>query len=239
MRVWVFVEGESDRLALEALWRNWKVRLGDKRCGLKVIAMNDKSRFLRKIGPRAGEKLENNSDDVVVGLPDLYPNDPYRNTRYGHADYAELAQVQSREVKEALRKVYNIGNRQLPQYLDRFYPSALKHDLEMLLLAAKDQLRRVLKTSEAIGGWSVPVEDQNQGKPPKRVVKNLFLTKSERKHAYRDTKDAPAVLRGVDDLSTLLFTETGRVNCPKFKEMLDWLGNKTNVAPYVVLKPTE
>jgi len=229
VKVWVFVEGRSDELALSALWRGWLERLRGARHGISIIPLDGKSRFLRKIGPRAAEKLAANSDDSVVGLPDLYPTRGYEQTPYAHTDFAELQHVQQRLVKQGLEKTQRIQGPDAARALKRFYPSALKHDLEMLLLAAADQLKAVLGTSEALGKWTKPVENQNQERPPKEIVKELFRTKRGR--AYRDTVDAPAVLREVADVRDLLYAD-GLLNCPVFKDVLDHVGGATAIAAY-------
>lgn len=230
MKVWVYVEGEGDRLALEELWKDWREKLGAAGYGVHIIALGGKNKLLSKIGQRAAEKLAGNQDDLVVGLPDLYPNSGFE-TPYAHNDFCALQRVQKKQVKTALRDTQDIAEKQASSMLDRFYPSALKHDLEMLLLAATAQLKRTLGTNDKLGNWRVPVEDQNQGRPPKRVVEELFLTKSRKKQAYRDTKDAPAVLRKVDNIRDLLYTNGKQLNCPMFKEVLDWISKRTGV-PY-------
>ncbi len=225
MKVWAYVEGPSDRSGLEALLQTWRPRLKEKGWGIHVIPLDGKSRFFRKIGARAAEKLIADSRDLVVGLPDLYPNQPYAGTEFQHSTASELMDVQTRLVREALARKRVDGT-----MLDRFFPSALKHDFEMLLLAASPQLRAHLGTIEMLGAWRHPVEDQNQEYPPKRVVESLYLAK--RKRAYRDTTDAPAVLGNVADLRTVVYSESGQVQCPVFKKMLDWVGNKTGVTAY-------
>ena len=57
MKVWIFVEGESDKLALNALWKRWLEKLKVTGWGIKIIPLENKSKFFRKIGPRAAEKL--------------------------------------------------------------------------------------------------------------------------------------------------------------------------------------
>jgi hypothetical protein len=230
MKVYVFVEGPADRLALETLWRGWCDRLRQARHGIAVIALGDKSRFFRKIGPHAAEKLVASQTDVVVGLPDLYPNAEYQNTEYKHDDLDELQAVEKRQVSHALREVYGISPSDALHLLDRFLPTALKHDLEMLLLAAKEDLRDYLGTTEQLGSWRHPVEDQNQGRPPKRIVQELLRTK--RGYSYRDTVHAPAVLRKVEDMGRLLRNEHGQLQCPVFKSMLDWMAARTGVPAY-------
>lgn len=232
MIVWVYVEGEADRLALRSLWASWIERLRVVGHGIKVIPLANKSQFLRKIGHRAARALCESAADIVIGLPDLYPNKEFETTKYKHQDIVELKAVQVREVSEALRTVFNMHQAQIKQLLKRFLPSALKYDLEMLLLAAQEQLRAYLRTVDHLGDWRSPVEDQDQNQPPKRLVETLFRTKSVEGRAYRDTKDASAILRNVEDVKTILYDAAGRVQCPVFKEMLDWIGHQTGICAY-------
>jgi len=230
MKVWVFVEGRSDCLALDALWGAWKNRLRVARHGIALIPLDDKSRFFRKIGHRAAEKLIDSPSDLVVGLPDLYPNDTYVNTEYRHSNLSELQEVQQRLVAKALREVFGRDGASAGDLLRRFYPSALKHDLEMLLLAAKPQLQSYLRTTDDLDCWHKPVEEQNQQTPPKRIVEDLFRTK--RRWYYRDTLHAPAILRKVTDLRQVFSDDRGQAQCPVFQAMVDWVQTKTGVPAY-------
>ena len=230
MKVWVFVEGESDRIALNALWASWQTRLGKKGWGIQIHPLVDKSRYFRKIGHRAAEKIVHDEHDLVVGLPDLYPNAEYSHTDCKHADLSELKAVQTRLVRDALQTVFNLPPKNAEATLARFCPSALKHDLEALLLAAVDELRQVLGTEETLGKWRHPVEDQNQQKPPKYVVEELFRTKKGR--SYRDTRHAKVVLEKVTDIKKLLFSSSGQLECPVFKETMDWIAARTGVPAY-------
>ena len=230
MKVWVFVEGESDRLALDALWRAWKERLRAARHGIAIIPLEDKNRFFKKIGRHAAERLVANPNDLAVGLPDFYPNAIYANTSFRHSDVDELKQIQTREVKRALNEVFGKQGNETKQLLLRFFPSVLKHDLEMLLLAAQQELGSYLRVSGSLGAWRKPVEDQNQQRPPKRVVEELFRTK--RGWTYRDTIHAPAVLGRVTNIHSVLFGNRNQVQCPVFKETLDWIGKKIAIPAY-------
>ncbi len=230
MKVWVFVEGESDRIALNTLWASWQAELGKKGWGIQIHPLDDKSRYFRKIGHRAAEKMANNDHDLVIGLPDLYPNAEYSHTEFKHADLQELKAVQTRLVQDALQAVFRLSPANAQARLARFFPSALKHDLEALLLAAVDELRRTLGTEETLGKWRHPVEDQNQQKPPKYVVEELFRTKKSR--CYRDTVHARAVLEKVTDIRKLLFNNSGQLECPVFKKTMDWIAARTGVPAY-------
>ena len=232
MKVWIYVEGKSDRLGLRALWKNWLDQLRMAGHGIKIIPLGSKSHFFRKIGHRAARQLCDNNENIVVGLPDLYPNREYIGTKYEHMDLAQLMSVQTNEVSNALDSKFNINRPQIQQLLERFLPSALKHDLEMLLLAAQDQLRSYLGTSDRLGNWRNPVEDQNQNHPPKRIVEELFRTKSRTRRAYRDTIDASAVLLNVTDIKTIIYNATNQIKCPVFQALLDWIGEKTSIPAY-------
>jgi hypothetical protein len=230
MKVYVFVEGDSDRIALNTLWANWRNVLGAAGWGIHMIPLDDKSRFLRKIGHRAAEKLVNDPRDLAVGLPDLYPNHGYENTPYKHANLQDLKRVQTHLVAGALAQKFGLSQGQCDVALKRFFASAFKHDMEVLLLAAKEELRSVLGTPASIRNWRHPVEDQNQVEPPKYIVAELFRTKL-RRH-YRDTVHARAVLEKVTDIKGLLYTSSRQSQCPVFKEMMDWIGSKTGIAGY-------
>ncbi|MDP2894935.1 MAG: DUF4276 family protein [bacterium] len=236
MKVWIFVEGDSDRLALGALWEKcgWRSQLRVKGYGLHMVPLENKDKFLRKIGPRAAEKLMGQEGDLVVGMPDFYPNSPYAAGNMRHDTLEELRELQRTAVERSLGEVYAIQGMHLKNRMRRFYPSALKHEMEMLLLAAKDRLGAVIGTSQRLGGWVTPVEEQDQhpSRHPKRIVEELFRTKSPKKKAYRETIHAPAVLGQVTDLRQLLFLENGSVNCPVFKATLEWVGEMAGVPAY-------
>ena len=230
MKIWVFVEGEADRIALNTLWSSWRTELGKKGWGIQIHPLDDKSRYFRKIGHRAAEKIVNSDSDLVIGLPDLYPNMVYSCTEFRHADLSELKTIQTRLVRDALQTVFLLSPTKTQTTLTRFFPSALKHDLEALILAAVDELRQTLGTEEKLGNWRHPVEDQNQQKSPKYVVEELFRTKKCR--CYRDTVHAKVVLEKVTDIKKILFSSSGQLECPVFKETMDWIAEKTDVPAY-------
>jgi hypothetical protein len=226
MKVWVYVEGESDCLALNALFASWLCRMRKASWAIKMVSLDNKSKYFRKIGPRAAEKLVADPQDLVVGLPDYYPNREYAGTPYEHTTLVDLLKLQRRLVSDALAE----KGKNPPVLLERFCASAMKHDMEMLLLAATEALRSHLGTQDRLQNWQQPVEEQNQNHPPKRVVEDLYRTR--RKHAYRDTTDAPAVLGRVTDLREIVYAADSTIQCPVFKAMMDWVGQRTSVPPY-------
>jgi dihydrodipicolinate synthase/N-acetylneuraminate lyase len=67
-------------------------------------------------------------------------------------------------------------------------------------------------------------------RPPKYVVEELFRTRTGRE--YRDTVHAKAVLDKVADIKTILYNNPGQLQCPIFKELMDWIGAKAGVLAY-------
>ena len=143
---------------------------------------------------------------------------------------AELRDVQIRLVKDSLERTFGIGASRLEGALNRFRPTAFKHDLEMLLLAAHAQLRAFLGTTDKLGDWRHPVEEQDQANPPKFVVEGLFRSRKGRR--YRDTTDAKGVLEKVVRIEELFYSASGQAECPVFKETIDWIGARTGVPAY-------
>jgi len=224
VKAWLFVEGTSDRLGLESLWAAWRGRLREKRHGVAIVPLDNKANLLKRLGHRGAEKLVGHNSDIVVGMPDLYPVQPFVGTEFAHEDATSLKELQTRSVRNALTSTFGISHRRIDAYMERFLPAVFKHDFEMLLLAAKDALRTTLRTTERLGQWRQPVEDQDIERPPKRVVEELFRTKLKKR--YLDTRDAPRILRGVTDPSPMLRTDLGRATCPEFIEVLRWLGER-------------
>jgi hypothetical protein len=185
MKVLVHVEGPSDRDALQALLRPIIEAPSARKLGITFVPHNGKAKLLRDAPRRAAEHLRENPKDWAFALPDLYPM-----AYYGHNSLAEMRQaLQDEFAKSADRRQLSEEARA------RFRVHCLKHDLEALLLAVPELLRDRLDTKDALrGAWRLPVEDQNDHKPPKRIVEELF--KKYRKNAgYKDTSDAFWILR--------------------------------------------
>jgi hypothetical protein len=192
MTVTVYVEGKSDCLALEALLGGL---LGAKRDQGTCIQFfptppegDRKKVLLTKMPLRALSILRNQPDSVVVLLPDLYPP----NKGFPHATKEELLQgVANKFKEEAERK----GLSDLPNLSSRFQVFCFKHDMEVLLLAARESLATYLDCSAFAPDWDSTVEDQDHGNPPSRVVARWFAQCGRR---YDKTMDARAVLSGAD-----------------------------------------
>jgi hypothetical protein len=189
MRVLVYVEGPSDRVALEALLRPL-IQIGRSRgVGVTFHELGGKAPVLDH-GPRkAAAHLHENAADWVFAVPDLYPMASYQGSRNAHGDFAGLATLM-RERFEARADKLGLAT----ESRRHFRVHCFKHDLEVLLLAAPEQLRARLKTKDQLSAqWRMPIEDQNDTRPPKRVVEGLF-DRYRKKPTYIDTKDAPWIL---------------------------------------------
>jgi hypothetical protein len=188
MKVLVYVEGPADRAALEKLLAPI-VSEGQRRgVGIRFIAVAGKSHVLDDSPRKAADHLAEHPDDWVFALPDLYPMSVYDGTHNAHRSFIELEQLLKNRF---LSRASKVGVTDAARA--RFRVHCLKHDLEVLLLAAPDELRQRLGTKEALRGqWRNPVEDQNDQKPPKRVIEALFEKYQGRK--YIDTTDASWIL---------------------------------------------
>src|SRR5262249_50128074 len=161
-----YVEGPSDRLSLEELLRPVITRGSSNRIGIRFLPLGSKSAVLDDSPRKAADRLLDNPQDWVFSLPDLYPMTAYNNSKNAHSSFEPmhallLARFNSRadaiNLSVARRVAYRIH--------------CLKYNLEALLLACPDQLRSRLRTQDALNGrWRHPVENQNDGQPPKRIV---------------------------------------------------------------------
>jgi hypothetical protein len=189
VKIVVYVEGPSDVAALMAVLRDVLAEAHTKRAGISFLKMGGKTALLDQVPRAAADHLAQHPRDWVFALPDLYPMSSYRGTPNEHASFEDLEKLlRGRfEARAAGAHVSDDARR-------RFRVHCLKHDLEALLLAAPDSLRRRLGTTDSLrDAWRKPVEDQDDERPPKRVVEELFK-KYRRKPGYVDTSDAPWIL---------------------------------------------
>ena len=188
MKVLVYVEGPSDQAALRALLRSVLADGQRRGVGIQFLPLGDKAKILNTSAGKAARHLAEHPEDRVFALPDLYPMAYYDGTPNAHRSFADLERLlTARFAKEAQR--YRVS----PATQAHFRVYCLKHDLEVLLLACRDELRQRLGTDHALGQWRSPVEDQNDDQPPKRVIEGLFK-KYRHKPDYIETVDAPWIL---------------------------------------------
>jgi hypothetical protein len=187
MRVCIYVEGPSDKAAMEALLRPLIEQ--QRQAGISIDffetpAGDRKTSVLTKIPQKAVSILANDPAAIVVALPDLYPG----NKAFPHQTVAELTVGIQRNFEMAL---LSKGLADDVRIQERFKVFCFKHDLEALLLAAQRALAHRLGIKSIAVTWRIPVEDQNQDNPPKRIVESLFTERGKR---YRDTVDASIIL---------------------------------------------
>ena len=187
MKIIVYVEGASDKLALQALLQ--PVLDAKQKEGIQVdffeAPPGDRKKSLLEKAPRkAAAILMNDPTAIVVILPDLYP----MNKGFPHKTSTELCMGIRDRIKAAIERM---GKEFTPAMQKRCSAFCLKHDLEALVLASADQLRSHIGLKKLVPTWAVPVEDQNHGDPPKRVVERLFAAHGRH---YIDTVDAVTIL---------------------------------------------
>jgi hypothetical protein len=106
------------------------------------------------------------------------------------------------------------------RFSGRFHAFCFKHDLEVLLLAADEQLRRRLGAHRLQRTWAEDVEDQNHDIPPKRIIEALYR---EHERAY-GVAEASIILEDAD------YKEIAE-RCPQcFKPFIEFL---TSLQPVV------
>ena len=185
-RVIIYVEGPSDRAAMEALLRPLialKLQEG-VRIGFFETPSGDRKRsLLTKAPSRAVNILSNDPVSLVAIMPDLYP----KNKVFPHETFSELAKG-IQEQFAAMLRAKGVDDERVG---DRFHVFCFKHDLEALLLACKRELAYRLGAENLRVTWRRPVEDQDHNRPPKRVVEDLFARHGKR---YKATVDAPVIL---------------------------------------------
>jgi Domain of unknown function (DUF4276) len=182
----VYVEGPSDKAAMEALLAPLLERL--RRGGIAVDFFDApsgdrKKAVLQKVPEKALNILRNAPDAFVIALPDLYP----KNHGFPHVTFEELVAGIRKNFRHAMDRK-GVRDERLEA---RFQVFCFKHDLEALVLAAHEALKARLQADDLAVAWTLPVEDVDHGRPPKRVVEEIFASHGQR---YKDTVDAPMIL---------------------------------------------
>ena len=197
MRVVIYVEGASDVEAMQKLLEPLIVKKQQKGIAINFYSVkgnnNDrggdaKRDLLIKTPKKAVTILCNEPDSIVVAMPDLYP----KNKGFPHETFEELKEGVMEKFDSALRSQKLEGDLRLRE---RFKVFCFQHDLEVLILAAEEQLKEYLGVDSFKISWKIPVEDQNHNLPPKEIVKRLF---QEYGYIYENTVDAPLILGSAD-----------------------------------------
>lgn len=192
MKVLIYVEGPSDRMGMEKLFRGLIEEGKQRGVGIQFFAVGGKDSILKDVPGKAALHLRSNPEDWVVAVPDLHPMQA-QGSNHPHASADELRRLLEQRFEQAAARD---GVQQLAR--SHFRAFCFQHDVEALVLAIPTVLRERLRTRDAIEGqWRKPVETQNGDRPPKRVVENLF-TRYGTKTKYRDTVDLPWLLERAD-----------------------------------------
>jgi phenylpyruvate tautomerase PptA (4-oxalocrotonate tautomerase family) len=192
MKVEIYVEGTSDKYAMEALLSHLieeKLQQGIRIEFFPVKESNNdrggnaKKDLLTKTPTKAVDIIRNNPTTIVVIMPDLYP----QNVGFDHETVQELENGILDNFNQVLQSKRITDNR----LIERLRVFCFKHDLEALILAAESQLISVLGVNSLTVTWTRPVEDQNQNVPPKNIVEGIFVKCGKK---YKGTVDAPRIL---------------------------------------------
>jgi hypothetical protein len=206
MKIVVYVEGPSDKRAMEHLLEPLLHKARSVGVAIDFIPTEGKRKLITKTPIKAANILCNEADAVVIALPDLYP----QNMGIAHQSFSELEEQLECEFRKILERKC-IDDERLRQ---RFKVFCFKYDLEALVLAAEEQLASRLGVPAIACSWIKPVENQNHNQPPKHIVEKIF---SEHHDRYQDTIDAPLIL-GASSYSVIA------ERCPQcFKPFVEYL----------------
>ncbi|MBN1901253.1 DUF4276 family protein [Candidatus Sumerlaeota bacterium] len=184
-KIIVYVEGASDKLAMEALLYSLLDQLREKGISVEFIPTEGKKSLILKTPIKAINILNNHSEYYVVAYPDLYP----ANMGIPHSTFEELEQSLRKSFQEQM-EIKKVKDARIESH---FVIRCFKYDLEALLLATENILLSYIGYKPPKPNWETPVEDMNQNMPPKRIVDNLFEKMGQ---SYKNTIDAPNILRG-------------------------------------------
>ncbi|MCE2697207.1 MAG: DUF4276 family protein [Nostocales cyanobacterium LE14-WE4] len=192
MRVEIYVEGTSDKYAMEALLATLIEQKLQQGISIKFFAVkgndNDKGGdakkdLLTKTPIKAVNIICNQPDSIVVIMPDLYP----QNKGFEHETIQELENGILNKFNQVLESKGINDNR----LKERFRIFCFKHDLEALILAAESQLITVLGVNSLSVTWTIPVEEQNYNIPQKDIVAKIFRECGKK---YKGSVDARRIL---------------------------------------------
>ncbi|WP_373526718.1 DUF4276 family protein [Nostoc sp.] len=217
MRVLIYVEGPSDKLAMEALFASLINNKYQQGISIEFFPVkgSDNSRggdakkdLLTKTPITAINIIRNQSDSIVVVIPDLYP----KNKGFEHETVQDLENGILKNFTQALQSKGITDNR----LRERFRVFCFKHDLEALILAAESELKSLLGVNTLPITWTKTIEDQNHDVPPKKIVEAIFQECGKK---YQGSVDAPKILGNAryQDIAE---------QCPQaFRPFVDFLEN--------------
>jgi hypothetical protein len=192
MRVIIYVEGSSDKNAMEALLVKLINKKSEQGVSIEFFPVkggnNDrggdaKKELLLNAPIKAVNILCNNSYSIAIILPDLYP----KNKGFPHETFQQLEAGIMKIFSQALQKK-GIQDERLKE---RFKVFCFKYEMEALILGAESALQSKLGVTSLAVTWTIPVEDQNHDRPPSKIVEQLFRDSGK---GYKKTVDAKLIL---------------------------------------------
>ncbi|HAG83434.1 MAG TPA: hypothetical protein DCL61_20375 [Cyanobacteria bacterium UBA12227] len=220
MRVIIYVEGSSDKDALEALLAPLIAAKYQQGVGIEFFPVKGsnnqrggdaKEDLVTKFPLKAVSILRNEADAIVILLPDLYP----KNKGFTHETFQELKAGIINKFEQSLSSK-GIEDERIKK---RFQVFCLKYELEALILAAESELANRLEVNPLRITWKVPVEDQNHGYPPSKLLEKLFEDCGK---TYKKTVDASIIL-GMESVSYQAIAERCHQCFKPFVEFLEGL----------------
>ncbi len=187
MKVVIYVESDSDKRAMEALLAPLiaeKAQQGISIQFFRAKAGDAKKFLLLTIPVTSVNIILNDPNTIVVVIPDLYP----KNKGFTHETFAELKMGMLNKFDETVR---NRGLGDDLRLRERFQVFCFKYELEILILAAEEELKKFLEVNSLKITWQRPVEEQNHDLPPKQVVQRIFDSCGR---PYKETVDAANIL---------------------------------------------
>jgi hypothetical protein len=175
MRVIIYVEGPSDKNAMEALLVNLIDQKSEEGVSIEFFPIkggnNDrggdaKKELLLNAPIKAVNILCNKPNSIAIILPDLYP----KNKGFTHETFQQLEAGIMKNFSQALQKK-DIHDERLKEPFQVF---CFKYEMEALILAAESALRGKLGVTSLAVTWTIPVENQNHDRPPSKIVEQLF-----------------------------------------------------------------
>lgn len=187
----IYVEGPSDQAAMQSLLNpllQKKLQEGLPISFSRALRGDRKKYILLEVPRRAVGIIISKPHSIVVAMPDLYP----RNKGFKHETFDELKAGILRNFNSALQ---HKGVEDDSQVRERFRVFCFKHDLEALVLASEEALRKQFGIDRLKVTWRIPVEDQDHDNPPRQIVERLF---KEHGQTYKTTDHAPLILGASD-----------------------------------------
>ncbi|MCD4782533.1 MAG: DUF4276 family protein [Candidatus Eremiobacteraeota bacterium] len=205
MKILVYVEGISDKLAMEKLLEPLISEAITGGVAIKFIAIGNKKKLLSTVPIKGANITLNDPQAYVIALPDLHP----QNVLFPHRNYEELRDKLLSVFQETVKRKKKSRN-----CLNRFRVHCFKYELETLILTDKDVLLNYLNLKKTEIEWKIPVEDQNFDNNPTQILNRIF---KEAGRNYKKNK----TLYAPDLLSQLDYKEVSDVCQQNFKPFVE------------------